>query len=125
MCGSGAFWVVNLVSCSCWGHVIKYCEKVYERSGGGLFWSIGNSGEVLDKLGARGFGAAALSACGFSALCAALPRGLIGDELVGLVEGAFQGEGSPCLACSGRGAFLLQKNLKNIMHGRVGVCAMR
>ena len=31
-------------------HVIKYCEKVYERSGKNLFWSIKNSGEILDKL---------------------------------------------------------------------------
>ena len=26
-------------------HVIKYCEKVYERSGKNLFWSIKSSGE--------------------------------------------------------------------------------
>ena len=31
-------------------HLIKYCEKVYERSGKNLFWSIKNSGEVLNKL---------------------------------------------------------------------------
>ena len=31
-------------------HVIRYCEKVYERSGKNLFWSIKNSGEVLNKL---------------------------------------------------------------------------
>ena len=31
-------------------HVIKYCEKVYERSGLKLFWSITNAGEILDKL---------------------------------------------------------------------------
>ena len=31
-------------------HVIKYCEKVYERSGKNLFWFIKNSGEILDKL---------------------------------------------------------------------------
>ena len=31
-------------------HVIKYCEKVYERSGKNLFWSIKNSGGILDKL---------------------------------------------------------------------------
>ena len=36
-------------------HVIKYCEKVYERSGINLFWSIKNSGEILDKLKARDF----------------------------------------------------------------------
>ena len=27
-----------------------YCEKVYERSGKNLFWSIKNSGEILDNL---------------------------------------------------------------------------
>ena len=31
-------------------HVIRYCEKVYERSGKNLFWSIKNSGEVLNTL---------------------------------------------------------------------------
>ena len=31
-------------------HAIKYCDKVYERSGKNLFWSIKNSGEILDKL---------------------------------------------------------------------------
>ena len=30
--------------------VIKYCEKVYERSGENLFWSIKYSGKILDKL---------------------------------------------------------------------------
>ena len=29
-------------------HVIRYCEKVYERSDKNLFWSIKNSGEVLN-----------------------------------------------------------------------------
>ena len=38
-------------------HVIKYCEKVNERSGNNLFWSIKNSGEILDKLKARDFNA--------------------------------------------------------------------
>ena len=31
-------------------HVIKYCENVYERFGKNLFWSIKNSGDVLNKL---------------------------------------------------------------------------
>ena len=42
-------------------HVIKYCEKVYERSGKNLFWSMKNSGEILDKLKARDFNATSLS----------------------------------------------------------------
>ena len=31
-------------------NVIKYCEKVYDISVKNLFWSIKNSGEILDKL---------------------------------------------------------------------------
>ena len=33
--------------------VIRYCEKVYERSGKNSFWSVKNSGEVLNKLKSR------------------------------------------------------------------------
>ena len=75
------------------------------KSGKNLFWSIKNSGEILDKLGAGDFGATSLSTYDFSILCAALPRGLVGDGLVGLVEGTFQREGSPYLACGDRDAF--------------------
>ena len=43
-----------------------------------------------------------------------------------LIERTFQREGSPYLACNDRTAFfLLQKNLKNIMHGRVKMYVMR
>ena len=41
-------------------HVIKYCTTVYERNGR-LFWSIKNSGEILNKLKSRGFLASSLS----------------------------------------------------------------
>ena len=49
-------------------HVIRYCEKVYERSGKNLLWSIKNSGEVLYKLKSRGFRATSLSTYDFSTL---------------------------------------------------------
>ena len=42
-------------------HVIKYCEKVYERSGKNLIRSIKNSDKILDKLKARIFDATSLS----------------------------------------------------------------
>ena len=29
-------------------HIIKYCTTVYERNGKKLFWSIKNSGEILN-----------------------------------------------------------------------------
>ena len=58
-------------------HVIKYCEKVYERSGKNLFWSIKNSCEVLNKLKSRGFRASSLSTYDFSTIYTTLPQILL------------------------------------------------
>ena len=93
-------------------HVIKYCEKVYERSGKNLFWSIKNSGEILDKLKARDFNATSLSPYDFSTLYTILPHDLIKDKCIDLIKRTFQREGLPYLACNDSHAFLLQKNLK-------------
>ena len=46
-------------------HVIRYCETVYEISNKNWFWSIKNSGEVLNKLKCRGFRATSLSTYDF------------------------------------------------------------
>ena len=86
-------------------HVIKYCEKVYERSGKNLFWSIKNSGEILNKLKARDFNATSLSTYDFSTLDTTLPHNLIKYKLIDLIERSFQREGSPYLACNDRNAF--------------------
>ena len=85
-------------------NVIKYCEKVYERSGKNLFWSIKNSGEILDKLKARDFNATSLSTYDFSTLYATLPHNSIKDKLIDLIERTLQRKGSPYLACNGRNA---------------------
>ena len=69
---------------------IRYCEKVYERSGKNLFWSIKNSGEVLNKLKSRGFRATSLSTYDFSTLYTTLPHNLIREKLInfsGLLKG--------------------------------------
>ena len=71
-------------------HVIKYCEKVYERSGKNPFWSIKNSREVLNKLKFRGFRASSLSTYDFSTLYTSLPHNLIKDKLVDLIERTLQ-----------------------------------
>ena len=63
-----------------------YYKKVYERSGKNLFWSIENSGEILDKLKARDFNATSLSTYDFSTLHTNLPHNLIKDELIDLIE---------------------------------------
>ena len=60
-------------------HVIKYCTTVYKRNGKSLFWSIKNSGEILNKLKSRGFQASGfkLSTYDFSILYTTLPHNLI------------------------------------------------
>ena len=71
-------------------HVIRYCEKVYKRSGKNLFWSIINSGEVLNKLKSRGFRATSLSTYDFFTLYTTLPHNLIKEKLItlsGLLKG--------------------------------------
>ena len=70
-------------------HVIKYCEKVYEKAGKNLFWSIKNSGEMLDKLKTRDFNATSLSTYDFSTLNTTLTHNLIKDKLIDLIERSF------------------------------------
>ena len=74
-------------------------KKVYERSSKNLFWSIKNSGEVLNKLKSRGFRATSLSTYDFSTLYTSLPHNLIKEKLINLIEWTFKREGSPYIAC--------------------------
>ena len=73
--------IANLLPYYYQNHVIKYCEKVNERSSKNLFWSIKNSCEVMNKLKSRGFRAASLSTNDFSTLYTTLPHNLIKDKL--------------------------------------------
>ena len=56
------------------------CEKVYERSGKNLFWSIKHYGEVINEIKLRGFRANSLSTYGFSALYTTLPHNLFKEN---------------------------------------------
>ena len=67
-------------------HVIKYRTTVYERNGKNLFWSIKNSGEILNKLKSRGFLASGLSTYDFSTLYTTLSHNLIKDKLTELLN---------------------------------------
>ena len=93
-------------------HVIRYCETVYERSGKNLFWSIKNSGEVLNKLKSRGFRATSLSTYDFSTLYTTLPHNLIKEKLINSIEWTFKREGSPYIACNERQAFFTSEDTK-------------
>ena len=89
-------------------HVIRYCEKVYERSGKNFFWSIKNYGEVLNKLKSRGLRATSWSTYDFSTLYTTLPHNLIKEKLINLIEWTFKREGSPYIACNDRLSSLLK-----------------
>ena len=67
-------------------HVIKYFTTVYERNGKNLFWSIKNSGEILNKLKSRSFLASGLSTYDFSTLYTTLPHNLIKEKLTEIIE---------------------------------------
>ena len=105
--------IANLLSYYYQKHVINYCEKVYERSGKNLFWSIKNSCEVLNKLKSRGFRASSLSTIDFSKLYTTLPHNLIKDKLMGLIERTFQREGSLYIACNDKNAFCTSDAVRN------------
>ena len=94
-------------------HGIKYCEKVYERSGKNLFWSIKYSCEVLNKLKSRGYRASSLSTYDFSTLYTTLPHNLIKDKLVDIIERTFQREGSLNIACNDKNAFFTSDAVRN------------
>ena len=101
-------------------HVIKYCEKLYERSGKNPFWSIKNSGEVLDKLKARDYNVTSLSTYDFSTLYTTLPLYLNTDKLIGRIERTFNREG---LHVTTETHYSLRK--KSIMNGLVKMYVMR
>ena len=93
-------------------HVIKYCTTFYERNAKNLFWSIKNSGEILNKLKSRGFLASDLSTYDFSTLYTTLPHNLIKEKLTELIEQTFNTEGSLYLACNDKNAFFTSEQPK-------------
>ena len=105
--------IANILSYYYQKHVIKYCEKVYERSGKNHFWSIKNSCEVLNKEKSRGFRASSLSTYDFSTLYTTLPHNLIKDKLVVLIEITFQRECSLYIACNDKNAFFTSDSVRN------------
>ena len=93
-------------------HIIRYYEKIYERSRKNVFSSIKNSGEVLNKLNSGGFRATSLSTYDFSTLYTTLPHNLIKEKLIDLIEWTFKREGSPYIACNERQAFFTSGDTK-------------
>ena len=105
-------------------HVIKYCTIVYEMFGQNIFWSIKNSGEILNKLQSLGFLASSLFTYDFSPIYTTLHHNLIKEKLTELIEQTFNREGSLYLACNDKKAFLLLNNLNDTNCGHVRKCVM-
>ena len=76
--------VVFFISCltAIKNHVIKYCTTVYARNGKNLFWSVKNSGEILNKLKSKCFLASGLSTCDFCTHFTKLHHRLIKEKLL-------------------------------------------
>ena len=106
-------------------HIIKYCTTVYERNGKNLFWSIKNSGKILNKLKSRGFLASGLSAYDFSTLYTTLPHNLIKEQLTELIEQIFNREGSLYLACNVKMPFFTSEQPKRYKLWSCQKCVMR
>ena len=70
-----------------------------------LFWSIKNSGKILNKLKSRGFLASGLSTYDFSTLYTTFPPNQIKEKLTKLIEQAFNREGSLYLVCNDKNPF--------------------
>ena len=78
-----------------------------------MFWSIKNSGEILDKLKARDFNARPVCLLMvFSTFYTTLPHSLIKDKLIDLIDRTFQREVPPYLACNDRNAFFTSEKPK-------------
>ena len=85
-------------------------QKVYERSGKNLFWSIKNTGEIIDKFKARDFNETSLSIYDFCTVYTTIPHILIKDTLIDLIESTYKRTGSPYRVCNDRNACLLRKS---------------
>ena len=97
----------------------RYCETVFEKTGKNLFWSVENSGEILNKLKSKGFLASRVSTYEFSLLYSALPHNNIKEKLNELIDQTFNREGSIYWACKEKPALSPQNNLKDLNFGHV------
>ena len=69
------------------------------------FWSVKNSGEILNKLKSKGFLASSVSTFDFSTLYTTLSHNLIKEKLTELLEQTFKREGQLYLVCNEKHAF--------------------
>ena len=81
-------------------HVSKYCETAFTNSDVNYFWSIKNSGDVIDKFKSINFKAESISSYDFSNMYTTLPHEKIKDRLSKLIKWCFDREGKTFLCTS-------------------------
>ena len=94
-------------------HVSKYCETVLNRNDVNLFWSIKNSGDVIDKLKSRNFQANAICSYDFSNMYTTLPHDKINDRLSKLIKWCFDREGKTYICTSENKGFFSAAEYKS------------
>ena len=94
----------------CQNSCLRYCEKVYERSGKDLFWSIKHSGEVLNKV--ERISCDQFVNLRFFHTLYHFAHNLIKEKLINLIEWTFKRECSPDIACNERQAFFTSEDIK-------------
>ena len=87
-----------------------------------MFWSIKNSGEVLNKLKSRGFRATSLSTYDFSTLYTTLPHNLIKEKIINLIEYTLKGKVHLILPVTKDRLSSLLKTQNDINFGPVKTC---
>ena len=73
-------------------HIYKYCETIRSNSGVNFFWSIKNSGAILDKFSTINHKASSLDVFDFSTLYTSLPHQKINDQLKNFIKWTFSSE---------------------------------
>ena len=89
-----------------------FVKLFFERNGRNLFWSVKNSGEILNKLKSKGFLASSVSTYDFSTLYTTLPHDIIKEKQTELIKQTFNREGSHYLACNEKRAFFTSERTK-------------
>ena len=87
--------------------IIKYSEKVSENTGKNVFWSVKNSGEVLQRLSSTNVRVDSISSYDFSTLYTSLPHDLIKQKLILLIQKSFNK--STYMACNTEKAFFTEE----------------
>ena len=90
-------------------HVTKYCETALIRNDVNYFWSIKNSGDVIEKFKSINFQANTISSYDFSNMYTTLPHDQIKDHLSNLIKWCFDREKKQFLCTSESKGFFSDK----------------